>query len=190
MATWTPSRLGDGGNDDRNPRPRPLSSDVHDLYTHAAIAFQQLEQLPGDRPLQAAADLADALALAASPGGVGASLRVVAQPGQQILCSARLSWRSPPRFSRCLMTCPDDAGMGLAPASAAKAASERSRPVCDQLTSTWAALIGPTPGSSSSHGRDRGHQPLQLGPQLGGLGGQQLDAPGGRAQRPDGHAVF
>jgi hypothetical protein len=42
--------------------------------------------------------------------------------------------------------------MGLAPARAAKAASERSRPACDQLTSTWAALIGPTPGSSSSHG--------------------------------------
>jgi hypothetical protein len=40
----------------------------------------------------------------------------------------------------------------LAPARAAKAASERSRPACDQLTSTWAALIGPTPDSSSSHG--------------------------------------
>jgi hypothetical protein len=50
------------------------------------------------------------------------------------------------------VTCPEQAGMGLAPASAAKAASERSRPACDQLTSTWAALIGPTPGNSSNHG--------------------------------------
>jgi hypothetical protein len=59
---------------------------------------------------------------------------------------------SPDRLSRCLVTCPDDAGIGLAPARAAKAASDRSRPAYDQLTRTWAALIGPTPGSSSSHG--------------------------------------
>jgi hypothetical protein len=59
-----------------------LSSGVHDLYAYAAIAFQQLEQLPGDGPLQAAADLADALALAASPRGTGTGLRIVAQPGQ------------------------------------------------------------------------------------------------------------
>ena len=50
---------------------------------------------------------------------------------------ARLSWRSPERSSRCRVTCPDDAGIGLAPAKAAKAASERSRPAWDQLISTW-----------------------------------------------------
>jgi hypothetical protein len=38
------------------------------------------------------------------------------------------------------------------PARAANAASERRRPACDQLTSTWAALSGPTPGTSSSQG--------------------------------------
>ena len=49
------------------------------------------------------------------------------------------------------MTCPE-AGIGLTPANAAKAASERTLPGCDQLTSTWAVLSGPIPGSSSSHG--------------------------------------
>jgi len=38
------------------------------------------------------------------------------------------------------VTCPEDAGIGLAPARAANAASDRSRPAYDQLTSTWAAL--------------------------------------------------
>jgi hypothetical protein len=85
------------------------------------------------------------------------------------------------------MTCPDEAGIGLAPANAAKAASERSPPACDQLTSTCAALIGPIPGNPNSH---RGHQPVQLGPQPGGLHGQVLDALGGRAQRPNRRAVL
>jgi hypothetical protein len=69
-----------------------------------------------------------------------------------MVCKARLSWRSPERFSRCRVTCPDEAGIGLTPARAAKAASERRRPACDQLTRIWAALIGPTPGSSSRQG--------------------------------------
>jgi hypothetical protein len=42
--------------------------------------------------------------------------------------------------------------MGLVPARAAKAASERRRPAWDQLTSTWAALRRPTPGTSNSQG--------------------------------------
>jgi hypothetical protein len=68
------------------------------------------------------------------------------------VCNALLSWRSPPRFRRWRVCWPDDAGIGQAPASAAKAASERSRPAYDQLTRTCAALIGPTPGRPSSHG--------------------------------------
>src|SRR5215218_2959135 len=54
-----------------------------------------------------------------------------------MVCKARLSCRSPERLSRCLVTCPEEAGIGLAPARAAKAASERSRPACDQLTRSW-----------------------------------------------------
>ena len=65
---------------------------------------------------------------------------------------ARLSWRSPPRLSRCRVVWPLEAGIGATPASRAKAASERTRPWCDQVTISWAATIGPTPGSSSSLG--------------------------------------
>ena len=43
-------------------------------------------------------------------------------------------------------------GDGATPARRAKAASERTRPWCDQVTISWAATIGPTPGSSSSCG--------------------------------------
>jgi hypothetical protein len=68
------------------------------------------------------------------------------------VCSARLSCRSPPRLSRCRLVWPLEAGIGATPARRAKAASERTRPGCDQATSSWAATIGPTPGSSSSPG--------------------------------------
>jgi hypothetical protein len=47
---------------------------------------------------------------------------------------------------------PEEAGTGATPASRAKAASERTRPRCDQATISCAATIGPTPGSSSSAG--------------------------------------
>jgi len=50
------------------------------------------------------------------------------------------------------MVSPEDAGIGDAPANAANAASERNRPGCDQLISTCAALIGPTPVKASSCG--------------------------------------
>jgi hypothetical protein len=69
-----------------------------------------------------------------------------------IVCSARLSWRSPPRLSRCRCLCPLEAGTGATPARRAKQASERSRPWCDQATISWAATAGPTPGSSSRAG--------------------------------------
>jgi hypothetical protein len=47
---------------------------------------------------------------------------------------------------------PLEAGIGATPARRAKAASERTRPRCDQATISWAATIGPTPGSSSNSG--------------------------------------
>jgi hypothetical protein len=42
-----------------------------------------------------------------------------------------LSRLSQPRFSLCRVVLPDEAGIGLTPASAAKAASVRTRPECD-----------------------------------------------------------
>ena len=65
---------------------------------------------------------------------------------------ARLSWRSPPRLRRWRVVWPLEAGSGATPASRAKAASERTRSWCDQVTISCAATIGPTPGSSSSSG--------------------------------------
>src|SRR5215467_2285952 len=61
-------------------------------------------------------------------------------------CRARLSWRSPKGLSRCRVILPEDASSGLTPARAAKAAWERNRPGWDHETSSWAVLIGPTPG--------------------------------------------
>ena len=47
------------------------------------------------------------------------------------------------------------ASSGATPARAANAASLRTRPRWDQLTSSWAATTGPTPGSASSVGPGR-----------------------------------
>ena len=44
-----------------------------------------------------------------------------------IVCSARLSWRSPPRSSRCWVRCPEEHGIGAVPDWRPKQASERNR---------------------------------------------------------------
>lgn len=44
------------------------------------MGFEQLEQLPGDRPLHATPDVARALALGAAAGRIGTGCRVLAQP--------------------------------------------------------------------------------------------------------------
>jgi len=60
---------------------------------------------------------------------------------------AGLSWRSPPRLSRYRTVFPEEAGSGLAPARAAKAASCRSLPGYAHATSIVAAVTGPIPVS-------------------------------------------
>jgi hypothetical protein len=80
--------------------------------------------------------------------------------------------------------------MGLVPARAAKAASERNRPVCDRLTSTWAALGGPTPRTSSSQGATAPTGAVSSTCKLVGLGPEQLDAVGSGPQRPHGGLVL
>jgi hypothetical protein len=82
-----------------------------------------------------------------------------------MVCSARFSCRCPPRLSRSRTSWPEEAGIGATPPSMAKAASERSRPGCDQLISGWAAATGlpawalgqveAEPGAVGSRARDR-----------------------------------
>ena len=99
-----------------------------------------------------------------------------------MMCRARLSCRSPDRFNRWRVCCPDEAGIGLTPARAANAASDRSRPACDQLTSTWLALSGADGPHTRQFGQPRGSgidERGDLGVELVGFGLEELDALGG-----------
>ena len=61
-------------------------------------------------------------------------------------CRAALACRFPPRLSRCRLVLPEDAGIGLAPHRAAKAASECSRSgLSPAAVRKVAAPSGPTP---------------------------------------------
>src|SRR5215216_178960 len=75
---------------------------------------------------------------------------------RQRLASRRLL---PSALRRERVTCPEEAGIGLVPARAATAASERRRPACDQLTRTWAALRGRRRGPPAATGRP--HRPAR-----------------------------
>ncbi len=70
-----------------------------------------------------------------------------------MMCSAWLSWRSPPRLSLCWVRFPDEHGTGAVPVCRAKLASERNR----SWPAVWpiriAAVSAPHPCSSSSLGR-------------------------------------
>ena len=70
-----------------------------------------------------------------------------------MMCSAWLSWRSPPRLSRCWVRCPEEHGIGAVPVCSAKLASVRNR----LLPAVWpiriAAVNAPQPISASSCGR-------------------------------------
>ncbi len=70
-----------------------------------------------------------------------------------IVQSALLPWRSPPLLSRCRFVLPLDASTGEAPQSAASAASLHTRSGLSlAITSNFAAVSGPMPGSASSRG--------------------------------------
>src|SRR5450830_802814 len=65
------------------------------------------------------------------------------------MCRARFKRRSPPRFIRWRTVFPEEAGIGFTPARLANAASDRTRPGCDQaagpppVASGMAALMSP-----------------------------------------------
>ena len=57
-----------------------------------------------------------------------------------------MTWRSPPRFRRYRLVLPEDAGIGVTPHRAAKAASEWSRSgLLPAVTSKAAAVSDPIP---------------------------------------------
>src|SRR5450756_1126685 len=65
------------------------------------------------------------------------------------MCRARFKRRSPPRLIRWRTVFPEEAGIGFTPARLANAASDRTRPGCDQaagpppVASGMAALMSP-----------------------------------------------
>jgi hypothetical protein len=123
-------------------------------WVKARVGLELPVELAGDVADQAASDFTVGLALSPSPLGVGAGGWVVAESlVRTTKCRAWLSCRSPERLSRTRIVCPEEAGIGAAPPSIAKAASVRQRPGCDQAQSTMAATIGPTPVRLSRSGR-------------------------------------
>ena len=54
---------------------------AEDLDRRSVVAFKEPEQLSGNGPLQAPADVAAALALRTTPDGVGTGGGVIAEPG-------------------------------------------------------------------------------------------------------------
>jgi hypothetical protein len=147
--------------------------------------LQQPVQLAGDGPLQTAAELALAPAFGGPPSHIAPGRLVVALAEHDDGCRARFGWRSLPRFSRWRTTRPEEASIGAAPASMAKAASERSRPGCDQPISTCAAVTGPTPGWPAAPAPPPGPRwpaPCRAGQPPGGRPGPRLAQPGLAAQ--------
>jgi hypothetical protein len=85
-------------------------------------------------------------------------------------------------LSRCRVVCPLEAGIGAAPASRAKAASERTRPWCDQATISCAGDDRADAWLVEQSRRERVDVGEDLGLELGRLRGRCLHTPGQRAQ--------
>ena len=88
-----------------------------------------------------------------------------------------------------VVTCPQLTGIGAAPASIAKAASEWMRPGWDQAHSTVAATIGPTPGWRAARAARSGRCPGWPCFVLARLLGQGLDASPAAPTAPADHRL-
>ena len=91
-----------------------------------------------------------------------------------------MSCLSPPRSSRPRIVWPEEAGIGAAPASLAKAALLTRRPRCDQESTIWAASNGPTQVEQLRG--ELADQLFDLPCELAFLDGQLLDAASDCAQ--------
>ncbi|MEJ7655399.1 MAG: hypothetical protein WKH64_19725 [Chloroflexia bacterium] len=137
--------------------------------------------MAGEVALEQSSGVALRLALGDPLSDVVLGGRVVLAAVQDDRVEARLSCRSPPRLSRCRLVWPLEAGI-RATRRGGQAASERSRPWCDQATISWAATIGPTPGSSSSRGASARTCPRISCSRLVSLDGRSLDPAAEAAQ--------
>ena len=105
------------------------------------------------------------------------------------VCSARLSWRSPPRLSRCRAVCPDEAGIGRNPGEPREggfgADPAWMRPGDEHLRGddrADARLVEQLGCEHANVGED-------LGFELAGLHCCRLDAPGEAAQHEPGREL-
>ena len=79
-------------------------------------------------------------------------------------CREASAWRSPPRFKRCRLVFPEEAGIGLTPHSAAKAASEwRRSGLLPAATRRVSAVSGPYAEHADQRRRCRQGEAFQLG---------------------------
>jgi hypothetical protein len=106
----------------------------------------------GKNALQAPANVAVGLALGAASCFVVAGIFMAAEPGDRNGVQGAVEVSVAHRLSRCRVRWPLLASSGATPAREANAASLRTRPRWDQLTRSWAATTGPTPGSASNAG--------------------------------------
>src|SRR3954465_2732776 len=96
---------------------------------------------------------------------------------------AALACRCPPRFSLCLLVLPLEAGIGQAPQSLAKAASERIRSGSSPTrTSIYAAVAVPHAVRRDHFRRAPLRQPAEMGVVRPDLGIEVEPAPGDGAQ--------
>jgi hypothetical protein len=94
-----------------------------------------------------------------------------------MMCSAWLSWRSPPRSSRWRSRWPEEHGIGAVPVWRAKLASVRNRSAPAVWPIRTAAVSAPQPVSASSCGHLRLDHGEQLALERFALAGQDADLP-------------
>ncbi|HEX8862152.1 MAG TPA: hypothetical protein VGC06_24250 [Actinomycetes bacterium] len=95
----------------------PASGGADHFHGRVVAAFQELEQLPGDGPLQAPADVAGTLTLGRASCGVGTAVMVIAEPHHHGV-SRPVELLVTGAVQPMPVTCREDAWIALAPAMA------------------------------------------------------------------------
>lgn len=80
------------------------------------VGADRVKDFAGEVALQAADDLGHGFAFGGAPLDVGAGARAVAEPDDDGEVERPVRGRSPPRWRRCRLVLPDEAGIGATPA--------------------------------------------------------------------------